>query len=133
MGEGVFRNCSVLETAKLSENVTAIEKYTFYNCYSLKNVAFSSSLTSVGDQAFENCKSLTTITFPKTISSISFYYSFSGCTNLKTVNIRATTPFNINPILKYTQATVYVPEVSLEAYQNNNNNSSYKDRIKALK
>ena len=131
MGISVFQNCSALESAKLSENVTAIEKYTFYNCYSLKNVAFSSSLTSVGDQAFENCKSLTTITFPKTISNISYYYSFSGCTNLKTVNIKATAPFSLRGILYFTNATVYVPEVSLEAYQNSN--SSYKDRIKALK
>ena len=133
MGISVFQNCSALESAKLSENVTAIEKYTFYNCYSLKNVAFSSSLTSVGDQAFENCKSLTTITFPKTIRGI--YYSnnspFIGCTNLKTVNIKATAPFSLRGILYFTNATVYVPEVSLEAYQNSN--SSYKDRIKALK
>jgi len=131
MGEGVFQNCSVLETAKLSENITVIPSSTFVNCYSLKSIAFSSSLTSVGDQAFVNCKSLTTITFPKTISNISYYYSFSGCTNLKTANIKATVPFSLTGILNYTNATVYVPEVSLEAYQNSN--SSYKDRIKALK
>ena len=132
MGEGVFYKCSALESAKLSENVATIPGYTFVNCYSLKSVAFSSSLTSVGDYAFENCKSLTTITFPKTISYISSYDSFSGCTNLKTVNIKATAPFSLTGILNYTNATVYVPEVSLEAYQNNND-SSYKDRIKALK
>ena len=132
MGEGVFYKCSALESAKLSENVATIPGYTFANCYSLKSVAFSSSLTSVEDQAFVNCKSLTTITFPKTISYISSYDSFSGCTNLKTVNIKATAPFSLTGILNYTNATVYVPEVSLEAYQNNND-SSYKDRIKALK
>ena len=132
MGKGVFLNCSALESAKLSEKVTTIENSTFYNCYSLKSVAFSSNLTSVGDFAFRNCKSLTTITFPKTISSISFYYLFSGCTNLKTVNIKATAPFSLTGILYYTNATVYVPEVSLEAYQNRNNRYD-KDRIKALK
>ena len=132
MGEGVFYKCSALESAKLSENVATIPGYTFVNCYSLKSVAFSSSLTSVGDYAFENCKSLTTITFPKTISNISYYYSFSGCTNLKTVNIKATAPFSLTGILNYTNATVYVPEVSLEAFQKYNDNS-YKDRIKALK
>lgn len=125
MGEGVFYKCSALESAKLSENVATIPGYTFVNCYSLKSVAFSSSLTSVGDYAFENCKSLTTITFPKTISNISYYYSFSGCTNLKTVNIKATAPFSLTGILNYTNATVYVPEVSLEAYQNYNG-SDYK-------
>ena len=132
MGKGVFLNCSALESAKLSEKVTTIENSTFYNCYSLKSVAFSSNLTSVGDFAFRNCKSLTTITFPKTISSISFYYLFSGCTNLKTVNIKAKAPFSLTGILYYTNATVYVPEVSLEAYQNRNNRYD-KDRIKALK
>jgi len=132
MGDYVFNGCSALESAKLSENVATIPYSTFYNCYSLKSVAFSSSLTYVWDQAFENCKSLTTITFPKTISNISYHYSFSGCTNLKTVNIKATAPFSLRGILYFTNATVYVPEVSLEAYQNNND-SSYKDRIKALK
>ena len=132
MGETVFYNCSALESAKLSENVATIPHRTFIYCYSLKSVAFSSSLTSVGDQAFDDCKSLTTITFPKTISSISSYDSFSGCTNLKTVNIKATIPFGLYPIMRYTNATVYVPEVSLEAYQNYNG-SDYKYRIKALK
>ena len=131
MGDFVFYSCSALESAKLSENVATIPYETFYNCYSLKSVAFSSSLTSVEEQAFVNCKSLTTITFPKTISRISPYSTFSGCTNLKTVNIKATAPFSLTGILYFTNATVYVPEVSLEAYQNNN--SSYKDRIKALK
>ena len=99
----------------------------------MKSVAFSSSLTSVSYYAFENCKSLTTITFPKTITGI--YYSnnspFIGCTNLKTVNIKGTIPFGVYPIVNYTNATVYVPEISLEAFQNYN--GSYKDRIKALK
>ena len=135
MGIGVFQNCSALESAKLSEKVTRIPSSTFANCYSLKNVEFSNSLTFVDYYAFQNCKSLTTITFPKTISGIYdhnySYATFGGCTNLKTVNVRATAPFNIIPVLKNTNATVYVPEVSLEAYQNSN--SSYKDRIKALK
>ena len=131
MGNFVFYNCSALESAKLSENVATIPSSTFADCYSLKNVEFSSNLTSVEHYAFESCKSLTTITFPKTISRIGSYYSFSGCTNLKTVNIKATIPFDLYGILYYSNATVYVPEVSLEAYQNSN--SSYKDRIKALK
>ena len=133
MANHVFYNCSALESAKLSENVATIPDDTFAYCYSLKSVAFSSSLTYVGDYAFENCKSLTTITFPKTITGI--YYSnnspFIGCTNLKTVNIKATIPIDVYVVFRDTPATVYVPEVSLETYQNSN--SSYKDRIKALK
>lgn len=135
MGVGVFAECSALESAKLSEKVTIIPNGTFGNCYSLKNIEFSNSLTHVSCYAFQNCKSLTTITFPKTISGICYSYNsspFIDCTNLKTVNIKGTIPFGLYPILGYTQATVYVPEGSLEAYQNNNN-SSYKDRIKALK
>ena len=101
----------------------------------LKSVEFSSNLTIVDASAFANCKSLNTLTFPKTIrgiyDDISYYATFGGCTNLKTVNIRATAPFNIGSILKYTNAVVYVPEVSLEAYQNYNGGN--KDRIKALK
>lgn len=136
MGTFVFYNCSALESAKLSEKVTIIPNGTFANCYSLKNVAFSNSLTHVGYSAFQNCKSLTTITFPKTTRSIHDRYSdevpFAGCTNLKTVNIEATVPFTLRPFFVSAKVTVYVPEVSLEAYQNYNG-SDYKDRIKALK
>lgn len=135
MADYVFYNCSALESAKLSENVATIPSNTFAYCYSLKSVAFSSSLTYVGSYAFENCKSLTTLTFPKTINRIHGYgYSespFLGCTNLKTVNIKATIPIDVYVVFRDTPATVYVPEVSLETYQNSN--SSYKDRIKALK
>lgn len=131
MGDHVFYSCSALESAKLSENVATIPTSTFANCYSLKNVEFSNSLTYVNYYAFVNCKSLTTITFPKTISGI-YDTTFNGCTNLKTVNIKATIPFGLYPIMNYTNATVYVPEISLEAYQKYND-SSYKDRIKALK
>ena len=135
MGNAVFQNCSALESAKLSEKVTIIPSATFANCYSLKSVEFSNNLTTVYNSVFVNCKSLTTLTFPKTTTYIyhkaSYDAPFVGCTKLKTVNIEATAPFDIVPILGYTNATVYVPEVSLEAYQNSN--SSYKDRIKALK
>lgn len=131
MGDHVFYSCSALESAKLSENVATIPTSTFANCYSLKNVEFSNSLTYVNYYAFVNCKSLTTITFPKTISGI-YDTTFNGSTNLKTVNIKATIPFGLYPIMNYTNATVYVPEISLEAYQKYND-SSYKDRIKALK
>lgn len=132
MGNAVFQNCSALESAKLSEKVTIIPSATFANCYSLKSIEFSSNLTTVYESAFLNCKSLTTLTFPKTISVLYNYYSpFSGCTNLKTVNIKATLPVSLHSIFASTQATVYVPEIILETYQNSN--GGYKDRIKALK
>lgn len=131
IGVYTFYNCAALESAKLSENVTYISNYMFHNCYSLKTVAFSSSLTEVRENAFYNCKSLTTITFPKTIFFINPNTSFYGATNLKTVHIKATNPFSVIGVLGATNATVYVPEVSLEAYQKYNE-AKYKDRFKAL-
>ena len=138
MGSGVFENCANIESAKLSENLTTIPHSSFRGCYSLKTVSFSSSLTNIESEAFKNCKSLTTITLPKTINTLGTYAwgrlwpdVFEGCSNLKIVNIKAMAPFSLSSVLDHTKAIVYVPNVSLEAYQAAND-ANYKDRIKAL-
>lgn len=138
MGSGVFENCANIESAKLSENLTTIPHSSFRGCYSLKTVSFSSSLTNIESKAFKDCKSLTTITLPKTINTLGTYAwgrlwpdVFEGCSNLKIVNIKAMTPFSLSSVLDHTKAIVYVPNVSLEAYQAAND-ANYKDRIKAL-
>ena len=138
MGSAVFENCANIESAKLSENLTTIPHSSFRGCYSLKTVSFSSSLTNIESEAFKNCKSLTTITLPKTINTLGTYAwgrlwpdVFEGCSNLKIVNIKAMTPFSLSSVLDHTKAIVYVPNVSLEAYQAAND-ANYKDRIKAL-
>lgn len=138
MGSAVFENCANIESAKLSENLTTIPHSSFKGCYSLKTVSFSSSLTNIESKAFKDCKSLTTITLPKTINTLGTYAwgrlwpdVFEGCSNLKIVNIKAMTPFSLSSVLDHTKAIVYVPNVSLEAYQAAND-ANYKDRIKAL-
>ena len=138
MGSGVFENCANIESAKLSENLTTIPHSSFRGCYSLKTVSFSSSLTNIESEAFKNCKSLTTITLPKTINTLGTYAwgrlwpdVFEGCSNLKIVNIKAMAPFSLSSVLDHNKAIVYVPNVSLEAYQAAND-ANYKDRIKAL-
>lgn len=138
MGSGVFENCANIESAKLSENLTTIPDGSFRGCYSLKTVSFSSSLTNVESEAFKDCKSLTSITLPKTINTLGSYAwgrlwpdVFKGCSNLKIVNIKAMAPFSLSSVLDHTKAIVYVPEVSLEAYQKYNE-AKYKDRFKAL-
>ncbi len=89
----LFADCNVLEEAIFSEGVTYVCSEMFENCISLNTVKFPSSLTSIGSQAFNNCTSLEEITLPKALASISsnenypsYYNSFYGCTNLKTVN-----------------------------------------------
>lgn len=138
MGSSVFENCANIESAKLSENLTTIPGGSFRGCYSLKTVSFSSSLTNVESEAFKDCKSLTTITLPKTINTLGSYAwgrlwpdVFEGCSNLKIVNIKAMAPFSLSSVLDHTKAIVYVPEVSLEAYQKYNE-AKHKDRFKAL-
>ena len=73
-GEGAFKGCSALETADLSENVTALASYLFYNCTSLRSVTLPSGLTSIPFHAFDGCSALSAIELPETIEELGAYF-----------------------------------------------------------
>ena len=90
---GLFKECTGLKNVQLPATITAIGEEGFQQCTNLENVVFSENLEKIGASAFENCTKITEVELPETLKIMeNDYYggSFSGCKNLKKVNIPKT-------------------------------------------
>ena len=86
-----FYNVTTIETVVLSDELTALENYTFYGCSALKTIT-AAGVKTVGDSAFESCSSLKSAAFGGTAAGeneITFANvetigknAFKGCTAL---------------------------------------------------
>ena len=114
----------------------AIESNAFANCTSLATLIFPESLTAIGDGAFKGCSGLKTILFSENIDAYGSNV-FEGCDAVETMTVKGsvmpTVPSDkITSITLYSpvpletaefankvyrNATVYVPQGSLERYQ----------------
>jgi hypothetical protein len=106
---GIFHECTNLNTAVFSEELTLIPAYCFYKCTSLesfdfshiteiknnafqssgiKNVVFSPDITSIGANAFEYCSGITSIILPEGITNVgnSAFANNSGLTSIMLPN-----------------------------------------------
>ena len=87
-------------------------------CSSLNSIDIPTSVNDIGEWCFAYCKSLSSITIPPTVTYIG-NYCFANCSSINTVTCKTPTPrygslFEFSPI---DQATLYVPEASLDAYK----------------
>ena len=117
---GAFYNCIGLTSIVIPESVTSIVGGAFSGCTGLTSIEIPESVTSIGDHAFYNCTGLTSITIPSSVKYIGGY-AFAGCTSLTSIYLFSATPATMyvldydNNI--YENATLYVPQGSLEAYK----------------
>ena len=77
------------------------------------------NVTSLGEWCFYGCSSLTSINIPSSVTSLG-EFCFSRCSSLKTVTCEIPAPIGDNYIFTYApinEATLYVPEVSLNSYK----------------
>lgn len=128
----------------IPESVTSIADYAFEYCYGLTNIIIPNSVKTIGYCAFMGCKDLNSIELPNDLKTITSY-AFGHCNNLTTVVIpQAVTSIelyafayckNLKDVYCYPEiipitypevfqkveirnATLHVPEVSIELYKN---------------
>ena len=146
IGNYAFYRCSGLASVTIPNSITTIGDYVFYGCSGLTSVTIPNSVTTIGKSAFDACSGMTCISIPNSVTTIgyrAFYgclsliritigYSvdligndaFENCSSLTSITCLAVTPPTTS---RYTfhgvtsQATLYVPEESVAAYQTANN------------
>ena len=143
MGRNVFRNCYGLTSINIGNSVTSIGEEAFEHCTSLKSITIGNSVTSIGGQAFYDCPSLISITIPNSVTLIE-EEAFCNCSSLTSLTIGSgvteigSSAFkkcvDLTEVYCYAEnvpstnskafaesnienATLYVPEVSVSAYQ----------------
>ncbi|MCQ4672836.1 leucine-rich repeat protein [Lactonifactor longoviformis] len=128
LGTSAFSSCSQFERLTLSENLTQIKVYTFSDCKGISGeIVIPDSVVSVGYDAFRGLTGVECFVFGTGLQKLnadSGYYSyssFSGCTGVKTLKFRGSTPPSLE---KYTGAfremsaltSVIVPVGTYQAY-----------------
>lgn len=120
--QSVFRGCTALEEVTLAPEVYLIGAYAFADCVNLKKFQASEKMNLLGDFAFANCTSLSEVIG---VPEWTYWYaksSFAGCDNIRYIHVPVAEPprcpnENMFTETVYRQATLVVPQGSVEAYR----------------
>ena len=125
--DAAFVWCKGMKSVRLPRTLKRLNAATFGSCWSLVEVVIPDQVTYIGPGTFDYCYSLRRVTIGSsvdTIASANYQVTFDQCNSLEEVVCRAVVP----PVLYssafnprgYAQATLYVPDGSVEAYQTAN-------------
>ena len=127
IGSYAFSNCG-LTSVTIPNNITSISDYTFYRCEKLKSVIIGDGVTDIGVKAFYYCEELKSVIIGSSVTSIGSQAfdcpSFGSLTDVycyaENVPTAASNTFQIKNLISYRiiEATLHVPEASIESYQN---------------
>ena len=119
IGEMAFSGCSGLISINLPDVMTDIGNCAFLGCSSLPSVIIPNGIKQIGYDTFNSCSNLTSITIPSSVTSI-WGSAFGYCDSLADVYCYAKelpyTESNLFAGSNIGDATLHVPETSLEAY-----------------
>ena len=123
IAEGAFWACRDMTQLELPQTVTEICDYAFGLCEGLTDIIIPENVTSIGLESFWGCSGLTSVDMGPSMSYIGSW-AFEDCENLTSVTCRAVRPPYVQEGVfqnkngdVFEQATVYVPQESLEAYR----------------
>lgn len=120
IGQGVFENCNELSSVIIPNSVTSIGKYAFNQCHKLVTIKIPNSVKTIDENAFWLCNNLSSITIGNSVESIG-NTAFAYCSSLTSVTCFAeivpSTYANAFSASNVSNATLIVPEASLEAYK----------------
>ncbi len=115
-----FDNCRSLASVEFAGNaVKRIGDWSFYNCHELANIVIPEGVTEIGKAAFYGCAYAKAAHLPASLQSIGDN-GFAGCSKMAQMIVDAVVPPTVGPETfdeVSTEAPVYVPEESVEAYQ----------------
>lgn len=130
IGENAFSECDSLQRIDLPDGLTTISKSAFSLCSGATYLYIPNTVTSIGETAFQKCKSLPEIIIPLSVESLGkkAFYSCEGLTDIYVFNHK---PLSIDGAMfdcdtwnttvtqthVYDNATLHVPEGSLDAYK----------------
>jgi len=123
IGNAAFEDCSELVTVHIGNGVTSIGSQAFNNSYSLQNLTIGENVEIIGEYAFYYNTSLLYVRIPSSVSHIGSY-AFGYCPNRKSYRIGSVIPPTIDgeePFYSTEDATLYVPEASIDLYKNEKN------------
>ena len=112
-----YRLDTEAKTAELAEYDGSATEVSISESVTYEGVAYS--VTSLGKNCFFNRSSLTSINIPSSVTSLG-NRCFADCSSLKTVTCEIPAPIGDNSIFIDTpinEATLYVPEASLNSYK----------------
>ena len=86
VGEGVYRDCHLLETIALSEDTVSIGRSAFESSKWLKSVTGAQNIQSIGAMAFSGCQSLESIDISDNLTALG-KRCFEHCCSLREIHI----------------------------------------------
>ena len=122
---GAFYGCSSLNNVIIPNSVSEIGPSAYMMCTSLTSISIPEGVATIERGTFQGCSNLASVTIPGTVTSIGSL-ALAACDNLTRITCHAETPpsvhsqtfdYNSNAEALYEQATLFVPNESVEAYR----------------